>query len=223
MQKPFFLGRAKPGYPQISPDWSQQRFNGSLGCFDPFEAPQYDTDRDWLPFVHRPSSIRASEPCSMAWQPVCVEWSKGRTDGDRMNEQFVERMRRWGAELEIRAQSLHLSNEIDEEDWAHYPCNPCEQDYRALLACRIYEVAVDLTADMQRQLQECDAWIAMICAMGGVSITNSASVWVARYPPANDDLMGMWINDAMEDKVAWLLSVGIPVFIVHRYGPGELH
>jgi hypothetical protein len=143
-------------------------------------------------------------------------------DGDRVNEQFVEKMRCWGAELEIRAQELRMSNELDEEDWARCPRNPSEQDYRALLSCRVYEIAVDQVADMQQQLRESNAWIAMIQAMDGVVATNSATVWAAGYPAANDNFMGVWVNDVMEDKVAWLMSVGIPVFIAHRYGPQEL-
>jgi hypothetical protein len=63
----------------------------------------------------------------------------------------------------------------------------------------------------------------MIQAMDGVVTTNSATVWTAGYPAANDDFMGVWVNDTMEDKAAWLMSVGVPVFIVHRYGPNELH
>ncbi|KAJ7858944.1 hypothetical protein B0H14DRAFT_3864239 [Mycena olivaceomarginata] len=97
-QQPFFPGRMKAGFFSLYPqDLSQRRFDGQPGCFDPLEVPQYDMeDRDWLPFVRRPSTIRASEICAVGVRSVCVEWTKGRKDGDRANAQFVDALRRWG-------------------------------------------------------------------------------------------------------------------------------
>jgi hypothetical protein len=99
------------------------------------------------------------------------------------------------------------------------PVLPTEREFNELRSCRIFEEAIDAVAVIQQQLRERDTWISMVRAM--TSVKPASMVWKDGYPQANDHLIGVWINDATEGKVGWLLSAAVPVFIVHHYAAGE--
>ncbi|KAJ7656901.1 hypothetical protein DFH06DRAFT_1328442 [Mycena polygramma] len=216
-QRPFFAGRMRADFHLIPEDLKQRRFDGFPGRFDPLEAPQYDIrDRSWLPFARRPSTVSPNEQCSVGYRQVCVEWSKGRGDGDRVNPCFVDLLQQWSSAMEGESQALRKAVSMHDEVWACSPAVPSGAQFRQLLDCRSYEDAVDLCAEIQSRLRERAAWISQICAMTS-EFRGAAAVWKDGYPPADDRYIGVFINDSSEDRIAWLLSARVPVFIVHRY------
>ncbi|KAJ7070244.1 hypothetical protein B0H15DRAFT_741220, partial [Mycena belliarum] len=222
VQTPFCPGRMRAGFQLIPYEREQRRFDGQPGRFDYCEFPQYDLeDRDWLPFTRRPSTIHTTESCLAGVQPLCVFWYRSPTSTAGVYGSFLDNLGTWFGELGAQSEELRVQQRIDDEDWARSPALPTQGDFEALRDCRVYEDAVDLLARMQRQMRERAAWIAMIRAMATSSI-DSSEVWVKGYPVADESYIGVFINDAMKSKVAWLLSVGVPVFIAHRYERHEL-
>ncbi|KAJ7069061.1 hypothetical protein B0H15DRAFT_957883 [Mycena belliarum] len=126
----------------------------------------------------------------------------------------------WYGELGAQSEEALIEHQIEDEDWKRCPELPTQNDFEELRDCRVYEDAVDLLARMQRQMRERAAWIAMIRAMS-TSAFDASDVWTKGYPVADEQYVGLFVNDAMSNKVAWLLSVGIPVFIAHRYARHE--
>ncbi|KAJ7061915.1 hypothetical protein B0H15DRAFT_981029 [Mycena belliarum] len=138
---------------------------------------------------------------------LCVEWPKDPSAVAGISGRFLDSLGSWFGELGAQSEELRVQQQIADEDWARCPSLPSQEDFTTLRDCRVYEDAVDLLARMQRQMRERAAWIAMIRAMG--------------YPTADERYVGVFVNDAMKNKVAWLLSVRVPVFIAHRYASHE--
>ncbi|KAJ7134243.1 hypothetical protein C8R44DRAFT_729723 [Mycena epipterygia] len=97
-----------------------------------------------------------------------------------------------------------------------------DTDFTELRACHIFEEAVDLTTCMQKQLREREAWVTMVCTMSASSFPDETALWAAEYPLMDDHYVGLFLNDTEEFKASWLMSRGIPVFIVHCYSADEL-
>ncbi|KAJ7659113.1 hypothetical protein DFH06DRAFT_1326954 [Mycena polygramma] len=221
LQRPYLPGRRKLGFgSQIFPSKPEQRrFDGLPGRFDPLEAPQYVVHgREWLPFARRPSTVRPKESCMVGFRSVAVEWSKGRSDGNRVNAPFIEALRLWHQEL--CAQSKGLRTFMLEDEWVMRPMITTEQEFEVLEGLRLFEDAVDLVARIQWHLRERQAWITMCCTFLGLA--GSKDIWAPPYGAANDELIGVWINGASEDKAGWYLQAKVPVFFVHRYAPGKM-
>ncbi|KAJ7079777.1 hypothetical protein B0H15DRAFT_787634, partial [Mycena belliarum] len=220
-QNPFLPGLMRDGFPLIPSKREQRRFDGHPGRFDYCEFPQYDMDdREWAPFVRRPTTIGTTESCRVGVHVLCVEWPKDPSAVAGISGRFLDSLGSWFGELGAQSEELRVQQQIADEDWARCPSLPSQEDFTTLRDCRVYEDAVDLLARMQRQMRERAAWIAMIRAMVDSSF-DSSEVWVKGYPTADERYVGVFVNDAMKNKVAWLLSVRVPVFIAHRYASHE--
>ncbi|KAJ7079053.1 hypothetical protein B0H15DRAFT_954159 [Mycena belliarum] len=220
-QIPFFPGRVRPGFALVPTAREQRRFDGHPGRFDHCEFPQYDVeDRDWAPFIRRASTIGPKESCRMGVHSLCVEWPKSSASPGGIKRSFFDSLSAWYGELGAQSEEALIEHQIQDEDWKRCPELPTQSNFEELRDCRVYEDAVDLLARMQRQMRERAAWIAMIRAMS-TSVFDASDVVDQGLPVADEQYVGLFVNDAMSDKVAWLLSVGIPVFIAHRYARHE--
>ncbi|KAJ7081643.1 hypothetical protein B0H15DRAFT_952996 [Mycena belliarum] len=108
-------------------------------------------------------------------------------------------------ELGTQSEELRIQQRINNEDCARVPPLPTQGDFEALRDCRVYEDTVNLLAQIQRQMRERAAWISMIRAMA-ISSFDSSDVWVKGYPMADKRYIGLFVNDAMKNKVAWLFD-----------------
>ena len=77
---------------------------------------------------------------------MCDEWSKGRVDGDRVNEPFVDLLQQWGSAMEGQAKALRKASHVEDKVWTCSPPAPMNAQFRQLLDCRSFEDAVDLGA-----------------------------------------------------------------------------
>ncbi|KAJ7179745.1 hypothetical protein C8R46DRAFT_1029184 [Mycena filopes] len=205
-QTPFFPGLyfTDLDYWPDKPD--QRRFDGFPGPADPTEWAQYDDkDRYWRPFLRRPSSVRGDEACAPAYQPVCVEWTKGREDGDHVKPTFVQRLVNWSNELGRLTREVLVACSLEVVDVVLPPSVP-QSAFDSLFQTRCYEEAVDMTARIQFFLREQLAYIDM----------------KKGYPVANEKWVGVWVNNAAEERLARLLDARVPVFFAHRYEPTEM-
>ncbi|KAJ7840025.1 hypothetical protein B0H13DRAFT_1910890 [Mycena leptocephala] len=198
-QKPYFAGRMRQGFELIPANRSQHREN-----------------QPWLPFARRPPTVKDLEQCSVAFRPVCMEWPQL---GCGLNDTFITQLQAYNAALEEQSNRLRKLPNAGDAEMGIRPVLPTEREFNELRSRRIFEEAIDAVAVIQRQLRERDAWISMVRAM--TSVKPASTVWKDGYLQANDHLIGVWINDATEEKVGWLLSAAVPVFIVHRYAAGE--
>ncbi|KAJ7656909.1 hypothetical protein DFH06DRAFT_1132124 [Mycena polygramma] len=218
LQRPYLPGRKKLSLELFPVKSSQRRFDGFPGRFDPMESPQYDLQgREWWPFARRPSTVRSNESCVVGFTSIAVEWSKGRPDGNRVNDSFLAALRAWCNELS--AQSEGLRGLMQEDEWEMRPPMPLPRDLEYLADCRRFEDAVDNCARIQWLLRERQAWITMCCAF--LNIAGVTDMWGTPYGAADDNLVGVWINGAPERVVAWYLQTEVPVFLVHRYAEKE--
>ncbi|KAJ7860576.1 hypothetical protein B0H14DRAFT_3445981 [Mycena olivaceomarginata] len=135
-----------------------------------------------------------------------MEWA---TFGCCLNDAFIQQLRACSSTLEEQSTVL-----VVDEKLGPCPALPTENQFKDLKSCRVFEDTIDAVAMIQRQLRQCNAWISMMRAKP--SVESAPNVWEARYRPANDTFVGVWINDATEEQAAWLLLAAVPAFIVHR-------
>lgn len=83
----------------------------------------------------------------------------------------------------------------------------------SLQGSKTLDDAVDLLASLQRDLRELDAWNRMTECLRLNYFSDEAIIDI---PPADDTLMGVWLNGCGEETGLWLLRNHIPVFIVHE-------
>jgi hypothetical protein len=92
-------------------------------------------------------------------------------------------------------------------------------DIQSFQSDMLWDLCIKRVTHIQRLLQEKDGWLRMMRAL-------HSREWViggihdSPVIPANDTVLGAWINGASEPVAMWLLQLGVPCFIIHEYRKG---
>ncbi|KAJ7454120.1 hypothetical protein FB451DRAFT_1408463 [Mycena latifolia] len=204
--------------------FQQRRWDGHWGPFDAFVSPQYDAEANspWTPFVRHAHTWRSDPLGRCLVTPVHAIWKVGADGVPCVAPDFVENLRRADERLERRMVKIRSEMDLAESDWITRPKIPANRPMmEELESLTAYEDAVDHAAIVQRILRGKDAWISMALALKRVPMDLDA-LRGQPYPLADERYLGLWANDAHEEYVLWLLAVGVPIFIHHRYEKGEI-
>ncbi|KAJ7458099.1 hypothetical protein FB451DRAFT_1406420 [Mycena latifolia] len=202
-----------------------RRWDGHWGRFDTFVAPQYDSEgsSSWSPFIRRAHTWANDAKGRCLVTPVHAVWRTNAADRTaRLAPDFITDLRRAYHSLDAKMLQLKEDTKVTDEDWDARPRIPENKPLLdELEAMCLYEDAVDAAALAQRVLRAMDAWTSMVSALQRVPM-DLKLLRERPYPAADEQFVGVWINDAHEEYALWLLAVGVPVFIHHRYGPDEI-
>ncbi|KAJ7446733.1 hypothetical protein FB451DRAFT_1412147 [Mycena latifolia] len=204
--------------------FQQRRWDGHWGPFNAFVSPQYDAEADspWTPFVRHAHTWRSDPLGCCLVTPVHAVWKVGADGVPRVAPDFVENLRRADERLEHQMVKIWSEMDLAESDWIARPKIPANRPMmEELESLTTYEDAVDHAAIVQRILRGKDAWISMALALKRVPMDLDA-LRGQPYLLADERYLGLWANDAHEEYVLWLLAVGVPIFIHHRYEKGEI-
>ncbi|KAJ7430925.1 hypothetical protein FB451DRAFT_1422118 [Mycena latifolia] len=159
----------------------------------------------WSPFIRRAHTWANDAKGRCLVTPVHAVWRTNAADRTaRLAPDFITDLRRAYHSLDAKMLQLKEDAKVTDEDWDARPRIPENKPLLdELEAMCLYEDAVDAAALAQRVLRAMDAWTSMVSAL-------------------QRQFVGVWINDAHEEYALWLLAVGVPVFIHHRYGPDEI-
>ncbi|KAJ7179741.1 hypothetical protein C8R46DRAFT_1212281 [Mycena filopes] len=195
---------------------NQRRYDGQRGISDFTQVPQvYQADRPWLGFVYRPSQAPVQ---NVEYAPAHSVWDNpvGLEEQGRLRRSYVQ---------ELRSRSRSLSKEVATRVDKIKPLRPILLDCRPrgptsdefdqLEEERRFEIAVDLLADLQREIREKDAWLTL-----ADSVLQNARLprptMKDEIAPADERYMGTWINGIDKDDCLWFLcKAALPCFVIH--------
>lgn len=83
----------------------------------------------------------------------------------------------------------------------------------SLSGSKTLDEAVDILATIQRDLKELNAWNRMIECL---CLNYDSEEFFSEVPPADDSLIGVWLNGCNKETGMWLLRNRVPCFIVHE-------
>ena len=185
------------------------RFDGNGGRFDASLSPQiFSADYYWLPFLSR-HKLEAKEcehiPLEMVWGG----------DGMRLRDWIIDATRR-NDFLNTTINTLAVRHRTKVPSlFRQPPTYPYNLEIENLRNSRPSALIVFYN-QVTRGLKNKAAWIrAMQCFEELCASTFSETITVSH--PANDNLMGCFINTADPRSANWLIKQGVPVFILHAF------
>jgi hypothetical protein len=209
-------------------DPQQRRFDGHLGRFDPTVSPQhYLPSRPWLAFISLPDlDFVDSVPIYRVWQFYSHSDPRRESDPCRgsLSEAFIQELASLSSRLDDRLQELLKVPVVDERigEPDEIPIFPTPPDIHRLRTAITFEFAVDLATYIQRGLKNKAAWIAMAEKLAGSWPPDLEQLRKTPVPPADDRVIGVWLNGVGEEMALWfLIHAQVPCFIVHDYKPGK--
>lgn len=204
----FYPGTAISGFPLEHQLPQLRRADGHQGRFDPTINPQVlDHARLWYPFV-RTEAPAAEYPEFSNFADV---WD------DRFVSFHASFLRHLSARMDTLAAGMELRTDFEQvypDLWAARPRYSLKEDVEALNDISSYYEALDRYSQVQRDAKLAAAWIKMVHALLTFPPANAASM--ARVKPAKPGMMGSWINGSTKEDGWWLLSLGIPCYIIHE-------
>ena len=204
----YYPGVPEPDFSFEEEDSRNRRADGHCGRFDPTVTPQVlDPARLWFPFV-RTEAPEAEYPEFSNFADV---WD------DRVISFKASFLQRLLARMETIAAGLDQRTGFETAHpdlWAARPRYSLREDVRTLGAVSSYYEALDRYSRVQRDAKLAAAWMKMVHAM--LKFSRAKAVHLARVPPAKPGMMGAWINGSTAEDGLWLLSLGIPCYIIHE-------
>ncbi|KAF8075205.1 hypothetical protein FPV67DRAFT_1665935 [Lyophyllum atratum] len=216
-QTPFFPGTSAEVV-SLRPDdeVSHRRFDGHLGRFDPTVSPQYLSEKVWRGFILRPTIGFAKRETLPEFERIYKVWDSAIS---RLKPKYVEAMVK---RAELLATAINARARLQNSFtnyWDSRPTLPTVDQVRSLGNCSTYEEAVDLCAEVQRGMKEQSAWLEFVERLRENWVSAKARLKTEGVLPAHDDFIGVWINGNREDDTLWLMSHGVPCFIIHELAP----
>ncbi|KAF9542451.1 hypothetical protein CPC08DRAFT_802033 [Agrocybe pediades] len=194
---------------------SMRRYDGHEGRFDPTISPQhYDKDRPWLGFIQTSSDVTRPE-----FSPFLDVWVRDKAkDTGRINSSFILQLAKRVLVLGENVKAQVALSAIRPDLWDKRPLIPTKDDVAALSNLSKFEEAVDVYAELQREVKIMAAW----CSMAEAFISYSKErPEIKNVVPANETLMGVWMNGCDEEEGKWLLASRVPCFIIHELSTME--
>jgi hypothetical protein len=186
-----------------------RRCDGHAGRFDPVVSPQhYDARNPWHGFIKRrvDDSLPECTPLLSVWDATgpgnrgIIQWQFLTKLGDRYRE------------LRDRMDKQSRVEHINATVWQNRPIGSYSVIHR-LENEFSFDEAVDSLFETQRALRFMDAWIRLAESLQNPPTNMTSST--GDIIPADDTLMGVWLNGTTEEEGLWLLRCRIPCFIVN--------
>ncbi|KAK7456464.1 hypothetical protein VKT23_010713 [Stygiomarasmius scandens] len=220
-QIPFFPGlqlysTTIPSYPRV---------DGSQGPFDPTRNPLYfDTDHPYYPFIARFDNCQLN-PDSIENVPPFLVWKSARFpeyESGSIQEEYIRRLQERIFQLQRKIPAISLSEGA--HSWPGFlssqPKRPSSISWENVMP---FDDFLDKLSELQGWVKELEAWVRM----GELLIKHHlepSTFSKQSLLPADDSLMGVWINGMTEHQVAWLANEGrIPLFISHKIEGSKDH
>ena len=188
-------------------DLELRRADGHLGRFDPTVSPQhFDQTRPWLGYILRESdSLPEFDSLLVHWRPTAAP-NRG-----SFCASYLDALAKRTAVLVnlMESKEAHFATHFPEL-WENRPAAPTEADFQLLSSTMSFDEGVDTIADHHRSIRSVDAW----CRMAVSLLQDSTSVTLTDVPPADDNLVGIWLNGCEERHGLLLLSHRVPCFII---------
>jgi hypothetical protein len=207
----FYPGRRSKELDLEDPaDKGLMRCDGHLGRFDPTVSPQhFDPEQPWLGFVRREGNDAHPEYTSLidVWQPVSLP-NRG-----YLKPTYIASLELRLASVVERVEGWKVLNELRPELWTRRPSFPTPAFLGDLRNATSFDDAVTRLARAQRGIKYMSAWCRMACSI--VTDSKAPPVTLSSVPPAEEYLMGIWLNNCEEKDGLWLLKWKVPCYIVH--------
>ncbi|KAF8143740.1 hypothetical protein K438DRAFT_1783442 [Mycena galopus ATCC 62051] len=189
----------------------QRRYDRRLGRFDPTMATQYyNRRRPWLAFLLSPTSLSSFDLSTLAeFVPLIRVWdvSEEKPYLGSVRLKFVKDLEEANRAAQSRMMAVGARiHRVRVELWERRPIQPIRQDFDSLRAAVKFDEALDLCCEMQRGVQEKNAWARMAedwLLLEPVKGTDLASVEIL---PANKEFLGTWIHGVEELDLKFFLS-----------------
>ncbi|KAF9537976.1 hypothetical protein CPC08DRAFT_771197 [Agrocybe pediades] len=194
---------------------SRRRYDGHEGRFDSTISPQhYDKNRPWLGFIQTSSDDTRPE-----FSPLLDVWVRDKTSHTgKFNSSFILKLAKRVVVLGESVKDQMALSTIQPDLWNMRPLVPTKDDVVALNQLSKLEEAVDAYAELQREVKIMAAW----CSMAEALISYSKECpEIKNIVPANETLMGVWLNGCDEEEGKWLLASRVPCFIIHELSTME--
>ena len=191
-------------------DEGLMRCDRHLGRFDPTVSPQhFDPKQPWLGFIRREGNDSYPEYTSLVdvWQPVSLP-NRG-----YLKPSYIASLVRRLESVAHRVEGWKVLEELRPELWAHRPSFPTPTYLEDLGNATSFDNAVTCLARAQRGIKYMSAW----CRMAHSIVTDAKAppITLSSVPPAEESLMGVWLNNCEEKDGLWLLKWKVPCYIVH--------
>ncbi|KAF5366492.1 hypothetical protein D9615_010646 [Tricholomella constricta] len=224
-QSPFLPGVVPQGWTPIIPrDRTQRRLDGHLGRFDFTVSPQMVSGQVWRGFILLPQAGYRWRKDLPEYDLLTKQWESTGPHVGHVSTEYVTRLRRRLDELE-KAMAKFAGLELSYTNyWASRPQLPLRSEIDHLARLSTWEDVVDMGVEIQRNMKDRAAWVAFatrLTSVGWRSVIDDVRKRKEGALPANDNFIGAWINGNREQDSLWLLSQGVPCFIVHRLDPDD--
>ncbi|KAF9471213.1 hypothetical protein BDN70DRAFT_939112 [Pholiota conissans] len=182
-----------------------RRSDGHAGRFDPTVSPQYfDANFPWLGFIKRAFNITAVENASILshWDPT-GPGNLGSIDFHFLNDLRVQSTLLQGL--------IHKRSDIESYHPSVWKNRPILKDnaWQTLRGTISFDEAVDRLAAFQVQLKFMDAWTRYVDAL-----IRKPKPQIDSTLPADESLVGVWINGTSREEGYMLLAYEVPCFII---------
>ncbi|KAF9552100.1 hypothetical protein CPC08DRAFT_728886 [Agrocybe pediades] len=193
-----------------------RRYDGHLGRFDPTVSPQaYDKNKPWLGFI-----LAISDSSLPESTPFPKIWIHDKTIGHhRIDSCFLLHLSRRVQTLLERINECSALRNVRPDLWDSRPSKPDKEDVMNLGRIISFEEAVDNYAAVQRGVKILAAWLRM--AVAYFLHPPTACSPLERVPPADETLMGVWLNGCEEEEGIWLMANRVPCYIIHEVDPAR--
>ncbi|KAF9544441.1 hypothetical protein CPC08DRAFT_799658 [Agrocybe pediades] len=189
---------------------SMRRYDGHEGRFDPTVSPQhFDKGRPWLGFIQTSPDI--SRPEFNSFANVWVRDKSGYSG--KFDSSFVLQLAKRVHVLYENVNSKYPLAAVRPDLWKKRPSIPTKDDVVHLNLMTKWEDAIDYYTELQREVKYMAAW----CKMADAYISYSKDrPEIEKVMPANETLMGVWMNGCDEEEGKWLIANRVPCFIIHE-------
>ncbi|KAF8951229.1 hypothetical protein BDZ97DRAFT_1932663 [Flammula alnicola] len=188
-----------------------RRCDGHLGRFDPTVSPQhFDPARPWQGFIRRCSDESRPE-----YRSFLLVWQlSSPPNSGSIKPSFIVELRDRVALALVKVESWSALEKIRPDLWLKRVRHPNVGDVNRLEEVSDFESALDLCTRIQRGIKSLTAWSRMASTI--VTDFRQPAGILGRVAPADDSMMGVWLNGCSEKEGTWLLRHRVPCFIVHE-------
>ena len=224
---PYYPGPIRSDFSPSTPaNRSSRRYDGHVGRHDNLYVPQYRRfEAAHWPFMRRATSVDAHDDLAPAYADLSQHWEDipGGHSRGRLSDAYLKSVSALNAQLDGAMLAVKEQWNLTTEIWDARPMVACLSTVQALEQVGSWDEAVDLGVAVQRSLREKDAWCRYVATWGRFMQTPMEELLFVRHPPADDRLVGVWLNGMEEVPAVRYLAAGVPCFVIHEYRPGTVH
>ncbi|KAJ7194909.1 hypothetical protein GGX14DRAFT_575907 [Mycena pura] len=223
---PFYPGPIRSDFFPTTPvNSTSRRYDGHVGRHDNIYGPQYRRlEAAHWPFMRRATSVDARDDLAPAFANLsqCWEDVPGLPSRGRFTSGYLRAVRALNAKLDDAMLEVKERWNPSVEIWDARPTVASLITVQMLEQVGSWDEAVDLGMAVQRGLREKDAWCKYIAVWGGSRFTPIEELLYVRHTPADDRLIGVWLNGMEESPAVRYLAAGVPCFVIHEYRRGSV-